>query len=358
MNKVASIELLRFISAFMVLVWHYQQFYLPYNPFSNFEIILSSRSIQPFYKFLNIFYNFGNKGVDFFFIISGFVFAHVYLSKYNNASFKTFFVNRFARLYPLHLLTLFIVLLLQTYSNKNFQIFLIYNFNDVYHFFLNLFFISGWGFENGPSYNGPIWSVSIEIIIYFLFFYLIVSFKNFRLLKSIVLALSFICLRKVLSEEYLIYFPKYLLTCSILFFEGVLVYYLVLKFKNNLTLFSLGIILFILSLIGNFKIFMFLPSIIIIFLSLEKTITKKISSIFCFLGNLTYGTYLWHVPIQILIIIFIKEFNIGTAIFQSKIFFLSYIMLVFGFSQISFIFFEKKMRIFIREKFSKDTSKN
>ena len=109
MNKVASIELLRFISAFMVLVWHYQQFYLPYNPFSNFEIILSSRSIQPFYKFLNIFYNFGNKGVDFFFIISGFVFAHVYLSKYNNASFKTFFVNRFARLYPLHLLTLFIV---------------------------------------------------------------------------------------------------------------------------------------------------------------------------------------------------------------------------------------------------------
>ena len=118
MNKVASIELLRFISAFMVLVWHYQQFYLPYNPFSNLEIILSSRSIQPFYKLLNIFYNFGNKGVDFFFIISGFVFAHVYLSKYNKASFKTFFVNRLARLYPLHLLTLLVVLLLQTYSNK------------------------------------------------------------------------------------------------------------------------------------------------------------------------------------------------------------------------------------------------
>ncbi len=353
MKKVASIELLRFISAFMVLVWHYQQFYLPYNPFSNYEIILSNRSIQPFYEFLNIFYNFGNKGVDFFFIISGFVFAHVYLSKYYETTFKTFFVNRLARLYPLHLLTLFVIMLLQTYSNNNFQSFLIYNFNDIYHFFLNLFFISGWGFENGPSYNGPIWSVSIEIIIYFLFFYLIISFKNFRFLKSVVLVISLISIRKILSEEYLIYLPKYLLTCAILFFEGVIVYYLVVKLKNKLTLFSLGTFLFILSLTGNFKIFIFLPSIIIIFLSLEKMITKKIGSIFCFLGNLTYGTYLWHVPIQIFIIIFLKKLNIGTVIFQSKGFFLFYISLVLVFSLISFIFFEKKMRIFIREFFKK-----
>lgn len=353
MKKVASIELLRFISAFMVLVWHYQQFYLPYNPFSNYEIISSNRSIQPFYEFLNIFYNFGNKGVDFFFIISGFVFAHVYLSKYSKTTLKTFFVNRLARLYPLHLLTLLVVLLLQTYSNNNFQIFLIYNFNDIYHFFLNLFFISGWGLENGPSYNGPVWSVSIEIIIYFLFFYLIISFKNFRFLKSVVLVISLISIRKILSEEYLIYLPKYLLTCAILFFEGVIVYYIVVKLKNKLTLFGLGTFLFILSLIGNFKIFIFLPSIIIIFLSLEKMITKKIGSIFCFLGNLTYGTYLWHVPIQIFIIIFLKKFNIGTVIFQSKGFFLSYMMLVFVFSLISFIFFEKKMRIFIREFFKK-----
>ena len=251
-----------------------------------------------------------------------------------------------------------VVLFLQTYSNKNFQIFLIYDFNDIFHFLLNLFFISGWGFENGPSYNGPIWSVSIEIIIYFLFFYLIISFKNLRLFKSIALVILFVGLRKFLSEEYLIHIPKYLLTCAILFFEGVIVYYFVLKLKNKLILFSLGTILFILSLIGNFKIFMFLPSIIIIFLSLEKQITKKISSIFCFLGNLTYGTYLWHVPIQIFIIIFLNEFNIGTTIFQSKIFFLSYILIVFGFSLISFLFYEKRMRTFIRKKFSKEITKN
>ncbi len=357
MNKVASIELLRFISAFMVLVWHYQQFYLPYNPFSNFEIILSNRSTQPFYEFLRIFYNFGNKGVDFFFIISGFVFAHVYLSKYNQSDFKTFFINRFARLYPLHLLTLFVVLLLQIYSNDNFQTFLIYYLNDIYHFFLNLLFISGWGFENGPSYNGPIWSVSVEIIIYFLFFYLIINFRNLRLFKSIVLVISLISIRKILSEEYLIFFPKYLLTCAILFFEGVIVYYLVLKFKNKLILFCFGTVLCVLSFTGNFKIFMFLPSIIILFLSFEKMITRKISSIFCFLGNLTYGTYLWHVPIQIFIIIFFKEFEIGSAIFQSRIFFLFYILIVFALSLISYVFFEKKVRIFIREKFSTKTSK-
>ena len=39
-------------------------------------------------------------------------------------------------------------------------------------FILNFFLVSGWGFEKGPSFNGPVWSVSVEIIIYFFFFYL------------------------------------------------------------------------------------------------------------------------------------------------------------------------------------------
>ena len=56
--------------------------------------------------------------------------------------------------------------------------------------------------------------------------------------------------------------------------------------------------------------------------------------------------------------IFLNEFNIGTTIFQSKIFFLSYILIVFGFSLISFLFYEKRMRTFIRKKFSKEITKN
>ena len=57
MKKVASIELLRFISAIMVLIWHYQQFYLPINLFSDNEILVSSRDQQPFYDYLSFFFN-------------------------------------------------------------------------------------------------------------------------------------------------------------------------------------------------------------------------------------------------------------------------------------------------------------
>ena len=81
MKKIASVELLRFISAMMVIIWHYQQFYLPYNFFSETEIIFTNRNEQPFYNYLSLFYNYGNRGVDLFFIISGYVFSHVYLLK-------------------------------------------------------------------------------------------------------------------------------------------------------------------------------------------------------------------------------------------------------------------------------------
>ena len=78
---------------------------------------------------------------------------------------KKFFVNRFTRLYPLHFITLIIVAVLQFFSFKSLNQFMIFDYNDIYHFFLNIFFISSWGFEKGMSFNQPIWSVSYEIIV-------------------------------------------------------------------------------------------------------------------------------------------------------------------------------------------------
>ena len=56
------------------------------------------------------------------------------------------------------------------YSLNKFGNYQINSINDTYHFILNFFFISGWGFEKSYSFNGPIWSVSIELIIYALSF--------------------------------------------------------------------------------------------------------------------------------------------------------------------------------------------
>lgn len=350
MKKISSVELLRFISAMMVLIWHYQQFYLPYNFFSDIEIIASNRDHQPFYNYLSLFYNYGNRGVDFFFIISGYVFAYVYLTN-GKIFFKKFFINRLARLYPLHILTLFVVAILQFYNVENFDNYLIYFFNDLYHFFLNLFFISGWGIEKGPSFNGPIWSVSVEIIIYFLFFFLIIKTNTNRILKSIFTLAILLSVLKIFDGSLSKYLNFEVINCGILFFEGVLIYYLTNKF-NKKTLFFIAVTLFSLSIIGNFKLYVFLPSIILFFLSLEGFIKKKMSGIFCFLGNLTYGTYLWHVPTQIILIIFIKNFGLNFSIIDTKLFFLIYLSFVFIMAIISYYFFEKKARNWLREKFT------
>ena len=352
MRKIACVELLRFISALMVIIWHYQQFYLPYNFFSDVQILSDNRYEQPFYEYLSLFYNYGNSGVDFFFLISGYVFSYVYLLDKTNINFKNFFVNRFARLYPLHLLTLFVVLLLQIYSNEKYNNFFIHTFNDLYHFLLNLFFISGWGFEKGPSFNGPIWSVSIEIIIYFLFFFLIIKINKNRVINSVLLILSLVFLQKFIHEDVSRYINFRLVNCGLLFFEGVLVFYISKAIKKNSFLFLLGLTLFILSFIGNFKIYIFLPSILLIFLSTESLIKNKLASLFNFLGNLTYGTYLWHLPIQVLLMIIIKDSRLDYTLIDTKVFFLIYILLVFSISTLSYYFFELKLRRLIRKKFT------
>lgn len=55
----------------------------------------------------------GYVGVSFFFILSGFIIAHNYTAKLTNGSCsrKRFWVARFARIYPLHLLTLSVALI-------------------------------------------------------------------------------------------------------------------------------------------------------------------------------------------------------------------------------------------------------
>ncbi len=352
MKKVACVELLRFISAMMVIIWHYQQFYYPYNFFSDLEILDGNRNQQPFYNYLSLFYNYGNRGVDFFFIISGYVFSYVYLLENKKIKLKFFFINRFARLYPLHLLTLIIVVFLQLYNNEHFNNYFIHSNNDFYHFFLNLFFISGWGFEKGPSFNGPIWSVSVEIIIYFIFFFLIINFKKNRILKSILLIISLIAIQKLSLGELSKYINFNLTNCGILFFEGILVYYLSKNIQKKKKLISLGVALFIISFIGNFKIYIFLPSILIIFLSIEGFIKNKVHSFFNFLGNLTYGTYLWHLPIQVIIMIIIKKSGTNFAIIDTKFFFITYLTIVLTISIISYYYFELKLRRWLRERFN------
>ena len=85
-------------------------------------------------------------------------------------TFATFVNYRFSRLYPLHILTLLIVAALQAAYFRRYGAFFIYQLNDARHFVLQLFFASNWSRQSPFTFNGPIWSLSIEVLLYAMFF--------------------------------------------------------------------------------------------------------------------------------------------------------------------------------------------
>ena len=108
--------------------------------------------------------------VDLFFVISGFIFALVYLEGGKiEAGGKAFARARFARLYPLHLATLClaaVLLAIGTPASVG------YARSDLWHFILNIFMLQESGLQTGLSFNTPSWSISVEVYCYCVFYFL------------------------------------------------------------------------------------------------------------------------------------------------------------------------------------------
>jgi peptidoglycan/LPS O-acetylase OafA/YrhL len=114
-------------------------------------------------------HDYGWTMVDLFFLISGFVFSHVYLTRgglRDGVSFRGFMVARLARLYPLHLLTLVVVAVILWFGRPATWRTI---GSDPYHFVLNLFFLQETGLNERYSFNYPSWSISVEMMCYLAF---------------------------------------------------------------------------------------------------------------------------------------------------------------------------------------------
>lgn len=344
MKKYFSIEILRLFTSFAVILYHYRLFFASSNG-NSLNKYFELRDKLPFYKLLENFYNYGIQGVHVFYAISGFVFAHVYLSK-KNTNAKEFFINRFARLYPLHFATLIIVMCIQYFSYLNYGSFILDAYNDLHHFILQLFFISSWGFEKGFSFNVPIWSISVEIGIYIIFFLALRNIRKFKIILPICISILLLFFYKTMLKD------SVFITCGILFFLGVLVYQLLqTKIKKKIFL-SLGIILFTFSLVGNYKIFLFCPSLLLIVVLLDDLIKdKKKQAFFRVCGNLTYPLYLLHFPIMISIILISGTLGFSENIYTSVIFFLIFFFVMIIISYLSYRYFEDPLNRKIRKKY-------
>jgi peptidoglycan/LPS O-acetylase OafA/YrhL len=120
--------------------------------------------------------------VEFFFALSGFILVHVYSARaaefwQGTKTYRTFVMTRLARLYPLHLFMLFIILAmvigLRALASAGGYVSI---YDLPYHaintwpsFIANLFLVQAWNILPYLTWNGASWFVSVEFLLCLLF---------------------------------------------------------------------------------------------------------------------------------------------------------------------------------------------
>lgn len=160
-----ELDILRGVAAIMVVIFHYKHFLLIQNAEFHYENL-------PFDTLLAPVYVYGQYFVELFFAISGYVFFWLYGDAVANRRLnaRSFFTARFARLYPLYLVTLVAAAGLQGLYLTLYHEPFIYQKNTGLDFVLSLFAVQQWVPGAEQSWNGPAWSISVELFLYIVFF--------------------------------------------------------------------------------------------------------------------------------------------------------------------------------------------
>ena len=345
--RFTLIDALRGAAAIAVLFYHYMHFFMSGTDHTR---QLAYFQLQPGHAWLSLLYEYGFYSVQVFWIISGFVFAVVYLGR--PATTREFVVNRFARLYPLHLLTLLVVALLQGIALRRLGHTLFFDNYDWPHFALQLGFASDWLNWTDHSFNGPIWSVSVEVLIYAVFWAL-------RPLLERVgwLGLAAIILLCLLGNVFGVYTRVPM--CGFYFFQGVALARLHEQLDRRgsgrlvacLGLTALGVAglawggampreaLEIPGLAG---------AVILLLAGAEQAAPPLLRRAGQWLGDNTYGLYLWHVPVQMLIFLVLLPSLDPAKLAQSAWFLVAFVLGTMALARTTFVLFERPMRERIR----------
>ena len=149
---------------------------------------------------LRTFSRHGYLGVDIFFVLSGFVMALSYGHRFKGAFcwslYGDFLLRRLARVWPLYVVLLGVVLLLSVVGlgelNEPPDPSRFAHLHEPERLFINLIMLQGWGF--GGAMVVPSWSVSTEFAAYIAFPLLLILTVRSRLALAITTGLSAACL--------------------------------------------------------------------------------------------------------------------------------------------------------------------
>lgn len=344
--RIEQLTFTRFIAALSIVIYHYGKNVFLYNN-----------------EYLSFIFKQANVGVSYFFILSGFVMIIAYKDK-ENIIFFEYVKNRLARIYPVYLLAIFLILGIGLFREINYI-----------NLILSFLMLQAWIPEKALVINYPGWSLSVELFFYlsfpFLFNYIYKKFalRNigfwiilcwlfsqimFYLIVDTDLIKTYIYSIKDLHYNPLMHFNEFLIgNLAGLYF----IYKLKDKRKNYFVhiLFTLIVLLLLLKFpIGlnyhnGLLSVIFVPLIILISLSTDKLTRLFSNNIFIFLGEISFGIYILQAPIWTLFTDYRmnKYFGFEKGSDLNLVFFVRLMILIIV-SSISYLYFERPIRNIIK----------
>jgi peptidoglycan/LPS O-acetylase OafA/YrhL len=374
-KRLHALDATRGLAALAVALWHWQHFAFVGDGLpKGFD-----RSAQPFYGVLKLFYERGDTAVDYFFVLSGFVFYWLYSRPIGTGfvNWRLFSVQRFSRLYPLHFATLLLVAFGQWLYTRTAGHPFIYTFNDWYHFVLNATFTSHWGWERGHSFNGPIWSVSIEILLYILFFLIARSGKA-GLGTSLAISIGAFAI-------YETRYPHDVFRGITMFFLGGAIFHVTTAVSRvsasmmsrvpiyGICALSWGLVVThwyvtpisqYLPRLGStgkvsvaaFTDFILLPSTVCTLALLEIDRGRLLNRL-SWVGDITYASYLLHFPLQLLLALAVTYGLVSASFWLHPASLVAFFIVLVVASRATFAYFERPLQNWLRVRLERrDTS--
>ena len=152
---------IRFLAAFWVALYHYKKEIVPLLPIS-------------WHPIATVFLELGACGVSLFFVLSGFILTYTYWDRdiTTPGGLKSFFIHRFARIYPMYLVSILLVVPILFVLPDAGQV--EYTRNHPWLVGLShLTLTHNWFIEPIQAFNAPTWSVGCEVGFYLAFPFLL-----------------------------------------------------------------------------------------------------------------------------------------------------------------------------------------
>jgi len=248
------------------------------------------------------FFRFGHAGVEFFFVLSGFIIYSIHKNEIGTGFEKLslYLLKRFIRIFPVYWFLMFSLgFLYLIFPNTGAEF-----HHKIYDFSLSLFLIP----QMHPQYIGVAWTLSHEILFYIIFAFLLIRKSIGIVIFSIwqILVLFSILEPSLKESSYILSFL--FSTYNILFLIGLIAAHLsdkLINLRNNSSSFMFCNIFFILiafvdrytSASYDLTLLMYgLSSFLIIINSRNHKLNNyfKSKSILLLLGNASFSIYLIH----------------------------------------------------------------